>query len=74
MPWDALISREHAEVQLVSGQLRVRRLDTARNPIYYLEADNTDFLVSQGVKMIVVACNTSTAVSACPSRRSRAGT
>ena len=48
VPWDALISREHAEVQLVSGQLRVRRLDSARNPIYYEEADNADFLVKAG--------------------------
>ncbi len=48
VPWDALISREHAEVQLVNSQLRVRRLDTARNPIYYQDADNSDFLVKAG--------------------------
>lgn len=48
VPWDALISREHAEVQMVSGQLRVRRLDTSRNPIYFQEAESTDFLVTSG--------------------------
>lgn len=48
VPWDALISREHAEVQLVNAQLRVRRLDASRNPIYYQDADNSDFLVKAG--------------------------
>ncbi len=48
VPWDALISREHAEVQMVSGQLRVRRLDSARNPIYFQEAESTEVLVTAG--------------------------
>lgn len=48
VPWDALISREHAEVQMVSGQLRVRRLDASRNSIYFQEAESTDFLVTAG--------------------------
>ncbi|MFM9963699.1 MAG: adenylate/guanylate cyclase domain-containing protein [Planctomycetaceae bacterium] len=48
IPWDALISREHAELQLVNAQLRVRRLGASRNPIYYQEADNADFLVNAG--------------------------
>ncbi len=48
VPWDGLISREHAELVMQSGQLRVRRLDTARNPIYYHEVDTPDFLVSSG--------------------------
>lgn len=48
VPWDALISREHAELQMVGGQLRVRRLDASRNPIYYQDADNSDFLVKAG--------------------------
>ena len=46
VPWDALISREHAELQMVSGQLRVRRLDSARNPIYHQDSESTDFLVT----------------------------
>lgn len=48
VPWDALISREHAELQMVSGQVRVRRLDASRNPIYYQEAESSDFLLSAG--------------------------
>jgi len=48
VPWDALISREHAEVQMVDGQLRVRRLDSARNPIYFQEADQTEVWVKTG--------------------------
>ena len=48
VPWDALISREHAELQMVSGQLRVRRLDSARNPIYHQDSESTDFLVTSG--------------------------
>ena len=48
VPWDALISREHAEVQLVNSLLRVRRLDAARNPIYYQDANKSDFLVKAG--------------------------
>ena len=48
VPWDALISREHAELQMVDGQLRVRRLDAARNPIYFQDADALDFLVASG--------------------------
>ena len=48
VPWDALISREHAELQMVDGQLRVRRLDAARNPIYFQDADSQDFLVPSG--------------------------
>jgi adenylate cyclase len=35
VPWDPMISRQHAEVVLRQGQLTVRRLDAARNPIYY---------------------------------------
>ncbi|MEM6798056.1 MAG: adenylate/guanylate cyclase domain-containing protein [Planctomycetota bacterium] len=35
IPWDRLISREHAEVELVDGALAVRELETARNPIFH---------------------------------------
>ncbi|HUG91180.1 MAG TPA: adenylate/guanylate cyclase domain-containing protein, partial [Planctomycetaceae bacterium] len=35
VPWDPMISRQHAEVVLDQGELSVRRLDSARNPIYY---------------------------------------
>lgn len=33
VPWDPLISREHARICLRQGELAVEQLDTARNPI-----------------------------------------
>ena len=48
IPWDGLISREHAELCLDGGKLKVRRLDTARNPIYFHEMESTDFEVASG--------------------------
>jgi adenylate cyclase len=35
VPWDPLISREHAHLRLVDGKLSVRELATARNPIFH---------------------------------------
>ena len=35
VPWDPLISREHAHIRLADGKLCVRELATARNPIFY---------------------------------------
>ncbi len=48
IPWDALISREHAEMQLEGDVLHVKRLDAARNPIYYQEAESQEFVVVTG--------------------------
>lgn len=48
VPWDALISREHAELQLDGQTLRVRRLEAARNPVYYQDVDTAEFLVNSG--------------------------
>src|SRR5947209_3632503 len=41
VPWDEQISRRHAEVTWRSGRLKVRRLPTARNPIF-LRGQTTD--------------------------------
>ncbi len=46
VPWDRLISREHAYVRLVDDQLEVRELDTARNPIFYEGEQRKQFLVA----------------------------
>jgi adenylate cyclase len=35
VPWDRLISREHAVVRLDAGVLHVEELETARNPIFF---------------------------------------
>ncbi|MEM8946507.1 MAG: adenylate/guanylate cyclase domain-containing protein [Planctomycetota bacterium] len=45
VPWDRLISREHAYVRLVDDQLEVRELDTARNPIFFEGAQRKQFFV-----------------------------
>ncbi len=45
VPWDRLISREHAYVRLVDDQLEVRELDTARNPIFFEGEQRKQFLV-----------------------------
>ena len=48
VPWDVLISREHADVELVEQGLRVRALETARNPIIYNEQPSTEFVAVPG--------------------------
>ena len=49
VPWDRHISREHAELTLVGNdQLKVRRLDVARNPISYQGAATSEFMLSVG--------------------------
>ncbi len=48
VPWDALISREHAELQLIDSQLHVRRLEASRNPIYFQDLDTSDFVIKAG--------------------------
>jgi adenylate cyclase len=39
IPWDRLISRNHAEVVYQNGRLYIRRLPGARNPIYVNELE-----------------------------------
>jgi adenylate cyclase len=48
IPWDLLISREHCELSLDGSQLNVKRLDTARNPIYFQEVDTRAFIIGAG--------------------------
>ena len=48
VPWDVLVSREHADLELVEQGLRVRALETARNPILYREKPITEFVVVSG--------------------------
>lgn len=48
VPWDLLISREHCEVQLGGSQLTIKRLDAARNPIYFEEVDTREFVIAAG--------------------------
>jgi adenylate cyclase len=48
VPWDMLISREHAELCWKNGQLFVKCLPTARNPIYFDERPAPEFTVRDG--------------------------
>jgi adenylate cyclase len=48
VPWDYLISREHADLCWKDGRLHVRCLSTAKNPIYYHEKAVADFELKVG--------------------------
>ncbi len=48
IPWDRMISREHAELELTDGQLHIRCLESARNPIYFGGEPVRDFVVEPG--------------------------
>ena len=48
VPWDMRISREHADLVLEDGRLRVRRLATARNSIYLRGEAVKEFTVGPG--------------------------
>lgn len=48
VPWDLLISREHCELELKNGLLSVRRLESARNPVYLDEVDTREFSIIPG--------------------------
>jgi len=46
--WDPLISREHCELSLEGRKLRVTRLDSARNPVYFENRDERTFVLQAG--------------------------
>lgn len=48
IPWDLLISREHCEITQNGDQLSVKRLDAARNPVYFQEVDTREFTIGAG--------------------------
>jgi adenylate cyclase len=48
VPWDVLISREHADLELVEEGLRVRALETARNPILHNNEACQEFIAQPG--------------------------
>ncbi|MDA1162520.1 MAG: adenylate/guanylate cyclase domain-containing protein [Planctomycetota bacterium] len=48
VPWDLLISREHCEITQAGGNVSVKRLDAARNPVYFQEVDTPEFQISAG--------------------------
>jgi adenylate cyclase len=48
VPWDLLISREHCEIKLNGKSVDVKRLDAARNPVYFQEVDTREFNIVAG--------------------------
>jgi len=48
VPWDPHISRQHAEICWDGRSLRVRRLPSARNPIYFQGKENDEFHLNPG--------------------------
>ncbi|MFN0056329.1 MAG: adenylate/guanylate cyclase domain-containing protein [Planctomycetales bacterium] len=48
VPWDIMISREHAELLWKDRHLCVRCLDTARNPIVFQNQATKEFVVGAG--------------------------
>lgn len=53
IPWDAHISREHAEVVWNSRELRVRCLDSARNPMLYFGRKVRELTLSPGEEFTI---------------------
>jgi len=53
VPWDRLISREHAYIQLNDDQLEVCQLDTARNPIFFEGTAQKEFFVKPGSEFLI---------------------
>ncbi len=48
VPWDPAVSREHVEIAWDAGKLRVRRLETARNPVFFRGRPVDQFLAGPG--------------------------
>jgi len=53
VPWDALISRRHAEVRWRNGRLEVRRLPTARNPILRNDQEANSFELGPNESFVI---------------------
>lgn len=53
VPWDERISRKHAELSLRDGRLHVRRLESARNPIFVHGREADEFDVEVGGHFVI---------------------
>lgn len=52
-PWDSHISRRHAELAWQGGLLEVRKLEEARNPIYFRGRPEERFLARPGEHFVI---------------------
>lgn len=53
VPWDPQISRSHAIVNLEDGRLRIQKIDTARNPIFFLGRPLDVFEMAPGEHFVI---------------------
>ena len=53
VPWDSLISRQHAEVVLTGNRLSVKRLEGATNPLFFHGKQLNEFFVSAGEHFVI---------------------
>jgi len=52
-PWDAHISRQHAEVVLRGDRLEITRLASARNPVFFQGQESDRFTVRPGEHFVI---------------------
>ncbi len=53
VPWDENISRQHAELQYTRGRLWVRKLDKARNEVFFRGQDQRQFDIGPGEHFVI---------------------
>ena len=52
-PWDSRISRSHVELILRAGKLHVKKIATARNPIFFNGNQQTEFTIKAGEHFVI---------------------
>ncbi len=53
VPWDDRISRRHAEVEFQNGELRVEKVESAKNPVFFQGHGATRFAVKPGEHFVI---------------------
>ncbi|REJ64665.1 MAG: adenylate/guanylate cyclase domain-containing protein [Planctomycetota bacterium] len=53
VPWDTSVSRQHAEIELDAGLLKVRCLPFARNPVFLRGEANDSFHIAVGDHFVI---------------------
>jgi adenylate cyclase len=52
-PWDGRISRQHVEIEYRDGQLHVKKLDSAKNPVFFNGQGATQFNLKPGEHFVI---------------------
>ncbi len=53
VPWDDRISRRHAEIEFQGGELRVEKLESAKNPVFFQGQSATRFSLKPGEHFVI---------------------